>query len=194
MRNPTDRNMEAESAAYKRWDFLSGLEENFLKQKSKMHWLEVGDRNNKVFHRGSTIREIVNTIKEIKCFDGAEVISPDEIKTEAERHFCEFLQHKPTSFVGIGVEELLNLLSYKFSDLDKESLIKDVTPEEIRRVLFAMKNEKSPGPDGYTAEFYKALWQFIGADFVMDFLRRASCLKGLIPLFWHLSQRQLEQK
>lgn len=64
MRNPTEQNMEAESEAYKRWDFVSGLEEKVLKQKSKMHWLDVGDKNNKVFHRGATAREIVNSIKE----------------------------------------------------------------------------------------------------------------------------------
>lgn len=46
MRNPTQQNMRAESEAYKRWDFVS--EEKVLKQKSKMHWLNVGDKNNSV--------------------------------------------------------------------------------------------------------------------------------------------------
>ena len=49
MRNLIEQNMEAESEAYKRWDFVSGLEERVLKQKSKMYWLDVGDMNNKVF-------------------------------------------------------------------------------------------------------------------------------------------------
>ncbi|KAF3547831.1 hypothetical protein DY000_02008100 [Brassica cretica] len=38
--------MRAESEAYKRWDFIS--EEKVLKQKSKMHWLNVGEKNNSV--------------------------------------------------------------------------------------------------------------------------------------------------
>lgn len=49
IRNLIEQNMEAESEAYKRWDFVSGLEERVLKQKSKMYWLDVGDMNNKVF-------------------------------------------------------------------------------------------------------------------------------------------------
>lgn len=54
MRNPTAQNMEAENLAYLRWDFVSGLEEKFLKQKSKMHWLNFGDKNYKVFHRAAS--------------------------------------------------------------------------------------------------------------------------------------------
>lgn len=60
MRNPTQHNVEAESEAYKRWDFVSELEEKVLRQKSKMKWLDVGDKNNKAFHRGETAREVVN--------------------------------------------------------------------------------------------------------------------------------------
>ena len=47
--NPTQQNMEAENRAYKRWDHVSNLEESFLKQKLKMHWLKKGDKNNKSF-------------------------------------------------------------------------------------------------------------------------------------------------
>lgn len=62
--------MEAENRAYKRWDHVSNLEESFLKQKLKMHWLKKGDKNNKSFNRAATMREIRNSIKEIQCDDG----------------------------------------------------------------------------------------------------------------------------
>lgn len=50
-----------------------------LKQKSKMHWLDVGDKNNKKFHRGAIAREVVNSIKEIECTDGEVVRLPEQI-------------------------------------------------------------------------------------------------------------------
>lgn len=43
--------MEAETVAYKKWKHLAELEEGFLKQCSKLHWLNVGDGNNVFFHR-----------------------------------------------------------------------------------------------------------------------------------------------
>jgi len=49
--------MEAENAAYNRWEFVSDLEEKYLKQKSKLHWMKVGDKNNKTFHRVVVARE-----------------------------------------------------------------------------------------------------------------------------------------
>lgn len=179
MRNPTEQNMEEESEAYKRWDFVSGLEESFLKQKSKMHWLDVGDKNNKVFHRGATARDIINAIKEIECADGAVVTSPSDIKAEAEKYFREFLQHKPEGFTGIGVTELQELLQYRCSDMDGENLTRDITTEEVRQTLFAMPRDKSPGPDGYTIEFYKSAWPIIGSEFAIAV--KAFFEKGFLP-------------
>lgn len=87
MRDPSQVNLENENVAYERWDKVSGLEEKFLKQKSKLHWLNVGDRSNKVFHRAATARDIQNSIYEVLCRDGRVVHKPEEIKGEAESYF-----------------------------------------------------------------------------------------------------------
>lgn len=100
MQNPTQSNSEAENNVYARWDKVSGLEEKFLRQKSKLHWLNVGEKNNTVFHRAAVARDIQNTIKEVLCRDGRVVTKPDEIKAEAEAVFRNFLQYKPMDFEG----------------------------------------------------------------------------------------------
>lgn len=78
--NPSALNMEAEVDAYRHWDHISGLEENFLKKRSKLHWLQIRDRNNKTFHKAAAVRNSKNTIKEIRRQDGAVVRASDEIK------------------------------------------------------------------------------------------------------------------
>ncbi|XP_010473996.1 PREDICTED: uncharacterized protein LOC104753440 [Camelina sativa] len=56
LQNPTEQAMRNESIAYSRWLFVLGLEEKYLKQKSKLHWLRVRDGNNKVFHHAAKVR------------------------------------------------------------------------------------------------------------------------------------------
>ncbi|XP_010445682.1 PREDICTED: uncharacterized protein LOC104728399 [Camelina sativa] len=130
--NPSSTAMEEENEAYARWDFLAVLEEKFLKQRSKLHWLKVGEKNNKAFHRAATVRKAQNTIKEIHCSDGRVVVKDDEIKLEAERHFREFLQLIPPGFEGSTVAELELLLLYRCSIVDQQVLTRVVSGEEIK--------------------------------------------------------------
>lgn len=81
--NPSLLNLEAEVDAYRRWNHISGLEENFLKQKSRLHWLRIGDRNNKIFHKEAAVKKSRNTIREIKQNDGTTARAIAEIKEEA---------------------------------------------------------------------------------------------------------------
>lgn len=63
LENPIQSNIEVESLAYGRWVFLSTLEEKVISQRAKIHWLDVGDGNNKNFHRAAKVREIRNSIR-----------------------------------------------------------------------------------------------------------------------------------
>uniref|UniRef100_A0A0D3AZ13 Uncharacterized protein n=1 Tax=Brassica oleracea var. oleracea TaxID=109376 RepID=A0A0D3AZ13_BRAOL len=42
-----------------------------------------------------------------------------------------------------------------------------------------MPSNKSPGPDGYTPEFFKAAWPIIGEDVVVAV--QSFFLKGFLP-------------
>ena len=177
--NPTPDTMAEETEAYNKWEFVAGLEEKYLKQKSKLHWLNMGDGNNKQFRRAAAIREIQNSIKEIHCQDGRVLVKEDDIKTEAARYFQDFLQYVPTDFEGTTIDGLQSLLPYRCSNSDQQKLTKNVTGDEIKRVLFAMPNDKSPGPDGYTSEFFKASWEIIGKEFVLAV--QSFFAKGFLP-------------
>ncbi|XP_062086311.1 uncharacterized protein LOC133792422 [Humulus lupulus] len=49
-------------------------------------------------------------------------------------------------------------------------LIKPFTYHEVKAALFSIHSIKSPGPDGYGAGFFKALWKDIGKEVSMDVL------------------------
>ncbi|KAG7580838.1 Reverse transcriptase domain [Arabidopsis suecica] len=195
--NPSPLAMTEELEAYNRWDLVSGLEEKYLKQKSKLHWLDVGDRNNKTFHRAVMVREAQNSIRELHKQDGTVVKKPEEIKAEAEKFFREFLQHVPHDYEEQSVNELQDLLLFRCSEEDSLSLTCPVTDEEIKKSLFAMPNDKSPGPDGYTAEFYKSAWETIGGEFtlaVQSFFVKGFLPKGVNSTILALIPKKLEAR
>ena len=146
---------------------IAGLEEDFLKQKAKLHWLEVGDQNNKTFYNAIKSRQAQNAIQEIRCQNGSTVTNQTDIKVEAERFFSEFLNTVPDSYQGATEEELQELMEFRCTSEECSMMEAPVTEEEIRKVLFAMPSNKSPGPDGYPCEFFKSTWGVVAHDFTV---------------------------
>jgi len=150
-----------------------------MKQKSKLHWMKVGDRNNSYFHKAAQVRKMQNSIREIKGPNDVLLQTSEEIKGEAVRFFKEFLTHQPSDFQGMSVDDLRNLMSFRCSATDQDMLTREVTAEEIQKVLFAIPCNKSPGPDGYTSEFFKATWSITGKDFIAAI--QSFFVKGFLP-------------
>ncbi|XP_024011300.1 uncharacterized protein LOC112086564 [Eutrema salsugineum] len=151
----TPDNQREESNALERWEHVSKLEEGYLKQKSKLHWLNVGDRCTKVFHHAVKAREAKNRIREIRNSNGDMVTAHEEIKVEAAKFFEDFLNTEPTELVTMEEDVLADMLGIKCSAMDHDFLVREVSEKEIHDVLFAMTGGKFPDPDGYTVEFYK---------------------------------------
>lgn len=64
---------------------------------------------------------------------------------EAERFFTDLLSHIPHEFKGMTVEELENMLEFRCTEMDNMKLGKEVTEEEVTKIIFGMPNNKSPG-------------------------------------------------
>ncbi|GKC45282.1 hypothetical protein Tco_1063004, partial [Tanacetum coccineum] len=62
------------------------------------------------------------------------------------------------------------------------SMIRDVTDKEIRDAMFSLGDNKAPGPDGYTAAFFKEAWGILSADIckaIKEFFTNGILLKEL---------------
>jgi len=71
-------------------------------------------------------------------------------------------------FVG-EFEPMVRLDNVRFNficDEDKESLIGDVSEEEVKNVVWSCDSSKSPGPDGFNFCFIKYCWVCLKEDFV----------------------------
>lgn len=71
----------------------------------------------------------------------------------------------------------LNHLENKISQAMNESLCRDMSPAEIKKTVFSIHPEKTPGPDGMTGLFYQKYWSTIGPQvikMVQDFFHSDS--------------------
>lgn len=97
---------------------IAGLEKEFLKQRAKLHLLEVGDQNNKTFYNAIKTRQAQNSIREIICPNGTSGTTQADIKNEAERFFSELLNKIPDNYLGATEEELCELLDFQCTSDD----------------------------------------------------------------------------
>ncbi|XP_052627262.1 uncharacterized protein LOC128133760 [Lactuca sativa] len=151
-------------------------EESFLKQKAKVGWLKEGDSNSKYFHKVVKGKIIRNNIKAVMNDEGNWIEGEDVPKVFIE-YFSKFLG------AAIPCAEINNphsLFSKKLDLVQAVEMVKVVTDEEIKNALFDIDDDKAPGPDGFSAKFFKSMWIVVGNDFcqaVKEFFCNGQLLK-----------------
>ncbi|KAL2894520.1 hypothetical protein RDABS01_010429 [Bienertia sinuspersici] len=69
--NPTDKDLaKVEKEAYQAYKLKQEIYSQFLKQKTKDHWLKEGDSNIKLFHKSIQKRRVQNNVYAIKNMEG----------------------------------------------------------------------------------------------------------------------------
>ncbi|GJT98779.1 RNA-directed DNA polymerase, eukaryota, reverse transcriptase zinc-binding domain protein [Tanacetum coccineum] len=133
-------------------------EENFLHQQAKIKWLCGGDKNSSYFH--SVLKGRNNKSKVFSLRDNhGNSYDYDQIPQLFLKHFENFLG---SAYPVQEIESSDTLFKEKLSTAHASKMIADIS--EIKRALFDIKDTKAPGPDGFTAAFFKQAWSIIGAD------------------------------
>ena len=57
----------------------------------------------------------------------------------------------------------------KLSDEERDELEGLLTYDECKQILETFQNDKSPGEDGFTVEFYKFFFELLGHNLVESF-------------------------
>lgn len=116
-------------------------------------YFEGADKPGKFLDRWIKKQRAKAIITKIKI-DGVEIVDHQKIK-ESFVCFFENLYRKKMSKEKEIRKYLEKFQLTKISESLKEQLNKEVEQEEILTAIDAMHKNKSPGPDGYTANFYK---------------------------------------
>ncbi|GJR69255.1 hypothetical protein Tco_0015320 [Tanacetum coccineum] len=168
---------EAKAEAVLAFNEAIVIEEKFLKQKAKIAWLKDGDSNYAYFHKAVKSRISRSRIDVVTDTMGV-VFHNDDVAKAFINHYEVFLGQP-----GITHDfNAINLFSTYLTTNEALDMVRPISSQEIKEAMFSMGNDKSPGPDGFTAAFFKSSWDIIGSDVsraVREFFINGRLLKEL---------------
>ncbi|GJQ90853.1 RNA-directed DNA polymerase, eukaryota [Tanacetum coccineum] len=197
----SDRNVRSEWGSdvllFKRHDLIRKL--NDIKemegkdsiQKSKVRWAIEGDENSKYFHGIINKKRSQLAIRGV-FVDGDWITDPRLVKQAFLDHYEARFKKPSTSRPKINFLFPNRLSSDQVSDLER-----GVSREEIRRAVWGCGENKSPGPDGFTFEFFKKYWEIVGPDLceaVEHFFENGTFSKGCNSSFIALIPKVVDAK
>ncbi|GKC69158.1 RNA-directed DNA polymerase, eukaryota, reverse transcriptase zinc-binding domain protein [Tanacetum coccineum] len=57
-----------------------------------------------------------------------------------------------------------NIFINKVNTEEAQRMVRAISDSEIKNAMFEIEDSKAPGPDGYTARFYKSAWSIVGKE------------------------------
>ncbi|GJV09458.1 RNA-directed DNA polymerase, eukaryota, reverse transcriptase zinc-binding domain protein [Tanacetum coccineum] len=176
--DPFNIDIREEEAVYIR-AFQDALldEERFLKQKAKVEWLKSGDANSAYFHKVVKSHASKNRIDSVTTTNGVRM-DGDSVPMAFIDHYTSFLGQQGVIYPFISND----LFCTKLSTDAAHFMVRDVSDQDIRDAIFSLRDDKSPGLDGYTAAFFKEPWDIIAHDVcnvVKEFFMNGVLLKEL---------------
>ena len=131
--------------------------------RSKATWYDKGEKSNKYFLNLESHNKAKSSVRKVFSREGFLVVDPRKVLQEIENFYSKLYQKDELD----PSENLINSF-LKNSQIPKLSVDKvkacegKITIYESFKSLNLFENNKSPGNDGLTAEFYKAFWNVVG--------------------------------
>ncbi|XP_075083309.1 uncharacterized protein LOC142167054 [Nicotiana tabacum] len=144
-------------------DKWEAVHEQVLRRKSRATWIKLGDCNSEYFHTYMRSRQARNKI---------------------QQEFIQFFQH----LLGEAANELPSIdiniaINGPCLIMDQQhQLLKHVISKKIAHVVQNLPSDKTPGINGYPAEFFREFWPIIGKEVteaILQFFETGKLLKEI---------------
>ena len=135
--------------------------------RSRCKWIEEGERSSSYFLGLEKKRQSHNYINQLSDEQGTLYTQDKEILNHCAAYYTNlYNSRKPQeSNIEMYLNELKNLQTLTYDN--QKSCEGLITKLECQKAIKLMKNNKSPGSDGLTIEFYKTFWSDI-SDILID--------------------------
>ena len=154
--------------AKQEWEHFENSKAEGTYFRSKVKWAEKGEKNTKYFLNLEKQHFNQKYIKKLIIQDSIEVTDPHQILEEQQKHFEKLYRSKQSQ----GQEDYSDFLYSNnnqkiLKSIDKELCDSPLRLEEIGKALKQLQNDKTPGSDGFTTNFYKFFWPDL-REFLFD--------------------------
>ena len=139
-------------------------EEGFWKQRSRLLWLTLGDKNTSYFHVVAKGRNSRNRFSVLETEQDGAIFEEEHIGLEVAKYFQTLF----TASDRESTATVLNVLSSRVTPSMNAVLISTPAAAEIRKALFAIHPDKASGPDRFSASFFQSHWATISSTIVAE--------------------------
>nr|GFC25827.1 putative RNA-directed DNA polymerase, eukaryota [Tanacetum cinerariifolium] len=189
-RNQMNRTTEIKKLL-KQYHDIQSVEMRESIQKAKIKWAIEGDENSKFFHSMINRKRANLAVKGV-MIEGEWVDDPSKVKDEFRDYFA-------SRFCDPGIRH--GVINFNFPNrlnIDQSGELEaPISKDEIRRAVLDCGENKSPGSNGFTFEFFRRFWNIVGPDLcsaVEWFFRHASFPVGCNSSFIALIPKTLNPK
>ena len=153
-------------------------EEIHWRQRSRVVWIQAGDKNTKYFHFRATQRQRKNRIHGL--FDSNNIWQEEasSVAHTTEQYFKDIFStsHPPQ------IDHTIDSMEAVVTQEHNSTLLLKFKAEEVRKAVFQMPPSKSPSPDGMSCFFFQKFWHIIGdlvVKAMLSFLNSGHMLKKI---------------
>jgi hypothetical protein len=148
----------------KRRQLLEDKEEEW-RLKRRFRWIQNGDENTKLFQDYAKGRKMENTIWILKDSFGRKITSFEDQAQLGSQHLKKIFIAKGRVTIDVIVQ--MALLFPRFLEEEyNRSLMEEVSKDKLKEVLHSFQKYKSPGPDGWSIEFFVGLFDLIVKEII----------------------------
>lgn len=134
----------------------------YYHQRSRVNWLNYGDRNTAFFHATMIQRRQRNQLIKLKNGNGDWLTEEEDINFHLKDYFHSlFLSNESRN-----MENALSVVGNSISPVMNLDLTREFSVDEIELAAFQLGALKAPGPDGYPGFFYQTYWETVKNDVI----------------------------
>jgi hypothetical protein len=131
-------------------------EEILIRQKSRVQWLQEGDKNTKFFHNSLLWHKSQNRIETLQKNDGTVAENHDEIESELVNYYRTLLT-EPKGTRQEEIHQIIEVIPTLISVEQNNSLTHQISMEEVEEVVREMPLGKSPRTRWVYVRFFQNL-------------------------------------